>query len=232
MTISDDLKSAETRVGVFLTAHHIVLYIALAIALMTGVYLVESKLASIADAKAEAAQTALAVAKDEAAKREALYQAAEAQRKTERDAFLATIALIQSQVKVQIIHDKALPAPELGHRIETITGFKQGTITLNSTDELIVPLPLATDIVVRLDQGQADAQTVVKQEGVIKNQAATIVDQTGIIAEDKVVLTKQIKADADVLSAEKARSRKSKLKWFGAGAVFGFVGRQFVHFGL
>lgn len=220
-----DVQTIEKKIGIFLSSHHIILYVILAIALGFGVYAVESKIASVAEARAEAAQTALAVEKDHSAKLEELFNQSEAQRKIENAQYLATIQQIQAQTKVQIVHDKALPAPELGHRIETITGFKQNSITLNSTDDLIVPLPLAQDIVGRLDQGIADAQTVIQQANLIKNQTSTIVDLTNIVAEDKKVLTSQIESDKKVLVAEIAKNRKSKLKWFGAGVVVGFIGR-------
>jgi hypothetical protein len=226
MTTPTELQNIETKAGVWITAHHAVLYIALGIALLSGVYLFESKYASIETAKANAAEQALAVEKDHSVQLASLYAANQAQRDKDNAAFLLTIAQTQSQAKVQIIHDKALPAPDLGHRIETITGFKQGTITLDATQDLIVPLPLATDIVVRLDQGLADAQTVVQQNGIIKNLNGTIADQTAIIAEDKKVLTAQIDTDAKMLKAEKANARKGKLKWFGIGFVAGFISRE------
>jgi len=156
----------------------------------------------------------------------AAYATAQAQRDRENAQFLATIQQIQSQTKVQIVHDQQLPAPELGHRIEDLTGFKQGTVTLNSNQDLIVPLSLAQNIVARIDQGVADAQTVQQQAGVIANQTNTINDQTGIIQEDKKVLADQIVTDTKVLNAEKAKGRKGKLKWFGIGFVTGFIGRE------
>jgi hypothetical protein len=231
-TDSLNVKAVESKVGVFLTSHHIVLYLALACALGFGVYEIEAKIASIQEARATAAEKALAVEKDHSAQLAAAFATNEAERQKENATFLQSIAQIQSQTKVQIIHDQQLPAPELGHRIETLTGFKQGTVTLDSSQDLIVPLPLGQEIVAKLDQGLADAQTVTQQAGVIKNQAGTITDQAGIIVEDKKVLAAQIDSDTKVLNAEKAKARKSKIKWFAAGAVFGFVGRQFVHFGL
>jgi hypothetical protein len=226
MTTSTEIQSIETKAGVWITAHHAVLYILLGIALLAGVYIFESKYADIATAKANAAEQALAVEKDHNTQLANLYAANQAQRDKDNTAFLLSISQTQAQTRVQIIHDKALPAPDLGHRIETITGFKQGTITLDPSQNLVVPLPLAVDIVTRLDQGLADAQTVVQQTGIIKNQGATITDQTAIIAEDKKVLTAQIDTDAKVLKAEKASARKGKLKWFGIGFVAGFLGRE------
>jgi hypothetical protein len=226
MTIPGEIKAVESRVGVFLTGHHIVLYIALAGALTFGIYTVESKWASLQEARATAAEQALAVEKDHSAQLATAYAANEAQRQKENATFLASIAQIQSQTKVQIVHDKALPPPELGHRIENLTGFKQDTITLDSSQDLIVPLPLGQEIAAKLDQGLADAQTVVQQAGVIKNQTSTIADENAIIVEDKRVLAAQVDADKKELAAERAKCRKSKLKWFGAGVVVGFVGRQ------
>src|ERR1700676_1510068 len=214
-TTPTELQNIETKAGIWITAHHAVLYILLGVALLSGVYLFESKYASIETVKANAAEQALAVEKDHSAQLASLYAQNQAQRDKDNAQFLLTISQTQSQARVQIIHDKALPAPDLGHRIETITGFKQGTITLDASQDLIVPLPLPVDILPRLDQGMADAQTVVQQVGIIKNQGATIADQTAIIAEDKKVLTAQIDTDAKVLKAEKASARKGKLKWFG-----------------
>ena len=230
--MSTIIPTIEKKFTVFLTVHHVILYAVLAVALGFGIYAVESKLASVAEAKAQAAETALAVEKDHSAQLAATYAAAQVQRDKENAQFLATIAQLQAQTKVQIIHDKALPPTELGHRIETIAGFKEGTITLDSSQDLIVPLPLGQEIVARLDQALADSQTVTEQAGVIHNLQGTISDQQTIIAEDKKVLATQIDTDTKVLSAEKAKNRKSKIKWFAAGAVFGFVGRQFVHFGF
>jgi hypothetical protein len=225
-----DITTVEKKAGLFLTAHHAILYAVLAVAIVAGVYLFVSDRANVAETKAQAAETALAVEKDRSAQLAAIYAANEAQRQAERAAALLAIQQAQSQAKVQIIHDQQLLAPELGHRIETITGFKQGSVTLSGTDDLIVPLPLARDIVGRLDQGLADAQTVSIQAGIINSHVKTIDDLKGIVAEDKVVLTKQIETDKKVLDAEIKKNRKSKLKWFGAGVVVGFVGRQFVKF--
>jgi hypothetical protein len=225
MTVPTEIKAIEGKAVVFLTAHHIVLYVALACALGFGIYEIEGKVASIQEARATAAEQALAVEKDHSSQLAAAYAANEIERQKENATFLASIAQIQSQTKVQIVHDQALQAPDLGHRIETLTGFKQGAITLDASQDLIVPLPLGQEIVAKLDQGLADSQTVVQQAGVIKNQASTIADQTGIIKQDAVVLAGQIKTDGEVLKAAKDECRKSKLKWFGAGVVVGFIGR-------
>ncbi len=219
------IDSLETKVGVFLGLHHIVLYLLLAAGALGLVYAVESKLASLSDAKAEAAQQALAIEKDHEAQLAAAYAASQAERDKQNAQFLETISQLQYQIKIRIVHDRALPAPELGKRIETITGFKEGTITVDQSQDLIVPLPVGREIAAKLDQGEADAKTVVQQAGIIKNQATQIEDETAIIANDKKVLAAQITSDTDVLNAEKAKSRKSKLKWFFTGVVVGFIGR-------
>jgi hypothetical protein len=221
MTISNEIQGAEKSVGVFLSAHHIVLYVLLASSALTGVYLVESKLSSIAQAKAAAAEQALAVEKDHSAQLAAAFAANEAQRQKDNAAFVASITQIQAQAKTQVVIDRTLPVKDTGHRIEDLTGFKQGTVVFDPNDNLIVPLPLGREIVARLDQGAADAQTVVKQDSVIKNLTATVNDENAIIVEDKKVLAEQIVADTKVLNAEKAKARKSKLRWFGLGFLAG-----------
>lgn len=225
-----DLKTVESKVGVFLTAHHLILYAALAVALSLGVYFVESKVADLAEAKAQAAQQALAVEKDHSAQLATQYALNQAQRDKENQAFLATISQLQTQARVQIIHDKALPPPELGQRIESVEGFKAGTISVDSNSNLIVPVPLAQKIVADLDQAKADADTVMQQESLIKNQTGTIADLNGIIVEDKKVLATQIDADKKELTAVKAECRKSKFKWFGIGFVTGFIARSTLKF--
>lgn len=208
--------------------HHIILY-AVAIALaLGGVYLIESRIAAHAEDKAEAAQIALAVEKDRSAQLEKVYQANQIERDKENAVFLQTIAQLQLNVKTQIIHDKALPPVELGKRIESVEGFKEGTISVDITGNLVVPVPVAQQIVGDLDQGKADAQTVVAQSGVIENLNKTVLDANGIIAEDKRVLASQIETDKKELSLVKAKARKSKLRWFGAGVVVGFIGRKLV----
>ena len=219
------IQSLEKKAGVFLTTHHIILYLALAVAIGVGVYFVESKYAALQEARAQAAEQALAIEKDHSAQLVAQYTADEAKRQQELLQIYATIAQIKSQTKVQIVHDQTAPAPEVGHRIETITGFQQGTITLSSTDDLIVPLPVAHSIVGLLDQGEADAKIVKQQQAVIDTQTATITQQTAIIAEDKKVLVAQIDADTKVLNAEKAKARKSKLRYFAVGYVAGLATR-------
>lgn len=225
-----ELQAVEKKVGVFLTAHHIVLYIALALSLTLGVYFVESKVVDLAEAKAQAAQQALAVEKDHSAQLAVQYAANQAQRDKENAQFLATIAQLQTQAKVQIIHDKALPPPELGQRIETVEGFKAGTISVDPNSNLVVPVPLAQKIVADLDQAKADADTVMQQASIIKNDEAANAELQRIIAEDKKVLATQIEADKKELTAVKAKARKSKLKWFFAGVVTGFLGRNAVKY--
>ena len=213
-----------------LDKHHLILYGVAILLALSGVYLIESRIATVAEAKAEAAQVALAVEKDHSAQLASTYAANQAQRDKENAQFLTTIAQLQSQAKVQIIHDKALPPPELGQRIETLEGFKTGTVSVDPNSNLIVPVPLAQQIVADLDQAKADADTVMKQDSIIKNQVGTIGELNSIVAEDKKVLAAQIDADAKTLSVVKAQARKSKLKWFGVGVVVGFVGRHFVGF--
>jgi hypothetical protein len=216
------ITETENKLGTYLTAHHFVLYACLVLALLVGVYLFESKRAEIDAAKAEVAKQQLVAEKDHSAQLVAVYAQQQAVLEKENENYRLTITQVQAQVKTVIVHDKALPAPELGHRIETITGFKQGTITLDSSQDLVVPLPLAVDITMRLDQGIADAETVMAENGYIANQTKTIASQTQIIAEDKIVLADQIKADGKELTSCKASARKGKLKYLGIGIAIGY----------
>lgn len=217
-----ELQTIESKAGVWITAHHGILYLLLAVAIFFGVYQFEASRADIARTEADAAKTALAVEKDHSKQLSDVYAANEIERQKSIAQAQAAIADAKTKTQVQIVHDKALPAPELGHRIESITGFKQGTITLDPQDDLILPIALARDIVVRLDVAAQLETTVSQQQVIITQQAGKITDQANIIAEDKVVLAEQIKTDGKVLSKAKWDGRKGKLKWFGIGYVAGF----------
>lgn len=227
-TVTSDIKSAESKIGVFLTAHHIVLYVLLGLAIGAGIYLFESKAANRAGAKADAAIAALAAEKDHSAQLVALYTASEAAREQDRAQLTAAVARIQTQSKVQIVHDQALPAPQLSQRIDDLTNSKAGTATVDSSQNVVVPPVEAHELVTQVDQGAADAATVVKDEVIISSQTATIAGQSQIIDNDKVVLAKQIDTDTKVLKAAKAVSRKSKFKWFLIGVVTGFTAREII----
>lgn len=228
MSAETEIKAVETKIGVLLTAHHIVLYVLLGLAISAGIYLFQSGRADRAEAKADAAVTALAVEKDHSAQLAALYATNEAAREKDREQLAAAVTQNQAQAKIQIVHDQALLAPQLANRIDDMTAFKQGTTTLDPSQNLVVPVPVAKVIVAKIDQGTSDADTVVKYAATIKSQTDTINDQTAIIASDKTTLAKQIETDTLVLNAAKAVSRKSKLKWFFAGFVTGFVSREII----
>lgn len=218
----------ETRIGTWVSAHHIVLYVLLMLAILGGVYAVEAKRAEVAEAKTEAAQQALVVEKDHGKQLADLYAQNEAQREKDIAQYKTDLASIKSQSQIQIVHDKALPAPQLGQRIESITGFKAGTITLDAAQDLVVPQTVAQDIVGKLDEGIADAATVDKLQDINDLLSKTIADQTIIIAQDKIILTGQIKADGDALSGCQTKATKGKLKWFGIGFVAGFISREVI----
>src|SRR6202790_5718243 len=120
-TTPTELQNIETKAGLFITAHHAVLYILLGVALLSGVYLFESKYAAIETARATQAEQALATEKDHSAQLANIFAANQAQRDKDNAAFLLTISQAQSQAKVNVIHATAVPAPAASHRIETLS---------------------------------------------------------------------------------------------------------------
>jgi hypothetical protein len=104
-------------------------------------------------------------------------------------------------------------------------GLGQGATAAGDT--IVLPLPLGqlalTDmqLVPLLTQDKAQLQAELANE----TQSLTLEKQAH--ASDVKALNAQIDVDKVELKTEKALARRSKMRWFAAGVVVGFVGRAF-----
>ena len=241
------VTNAETTVKKELSwiAHHLILMGIFIVTLFLGVYSVETLIEKHDEKKAQQANIALQVVVDQVKKLEehqAQNDAAVAQREAARDALIqslvATIAKRDAALDQQIKKNATLTAQQAAARLSDQYKTQSGEI-IASGDTIIADLPLARSFVNTFDQLSAcSANYLDIQKQLVTEQARTadlktqISDRDSTIAGKNDELSKQkTKYEADIVVL-KAQARKSKLKWFGAGVVVGFVGRQFVKFGL
>jgi hypothetical protein len=209
-----------------LDRHHIILYVSLALALLAGTYL-------IADRKAETARTDLAVAKAQlvqtvSANRDfqAQVSAQLAQLQQENQA-LADALKVRQKVEVSIpAQNASLSASQVAQQIQTATKAKDGEVSATG-DLLTLDLPLgqqalsALQLVPLLQQDKADLTVQVAND----EKALQLEKESH--ASDVKALNAQIETDKVELKSVKATATRSKLRWFAAGVVVGFVGRGF-----
>lgn len=158
-------------------------------------------------------------------------------------------AILQAQVKrdsdlkIQQQKDRNLPPPELAGRWSSL--LNQPSVEVTPTEDGYQIKPgIAVETVVQLEripQLEADLkdeqQLVLNKDKQIDNlnllyESVNNVNTTFIA--QVFGLRAQIEAEKNKSDAEisllKAQSRKSKLKWFVAGYVAGFVSKIFIHF--
>ena len=191
----------------------------LALALLVGTYL-------IADRKAEADRTQLAVAQAQlvqtvSANRD--FQSQVAQQLAQLQAQNADLAkALQARQSVEV----KLPAQNASLSASQVAqGLGQGATA--SGDTIVLPLPLGqlalTDmqLVPMLQTDKAQLTTE------LANETQSLQLEKDAHTSDVKALQAQIDVDKVELKAEKALARRSKLRWFAAGVVVGFVGRAF-----
>jgi hypothetical protein len=140
-------------------------------------------------------------------------------------------ALASSQAAI-----KTLPLPVVAQKIQTlenlsgadITAQAQGlTLSTVAADKILGDLE-ATDV---LRQDNADLittirdndQEIAKASVVMAEQNTVITGLKAQVTDDAKVLTDTKAADAKVLDAEKAKSKKAAKKWFEVGAIVGGI---------
>ena len=136
-----------------------------------------------------------------------------------------SIANRNTQVAQQVKTDATLSAQEAAQRLTQQTKAQPGEVTAQGSN-LLVDLPISRGIVTALDllpAAQADLTDTQKQLAA-QTQISTNLqaDVSGL----RTLNQDQQKACQAQVAAVKAQARKSKLKWFLAGLVTGFVGAR------
>lgn len=255
MTVADDIKAIEKKVGVWLDPTHIVLILGLAAALLVGVYFFESKQVSIAEGKAAVATAVAKQAKDDAlasneqnkelqAQKDAVIaqlQSANAsltQANTKlADAMKAEAAALANQKSV----DKTMPPTEQAARWATLVPGAQVAPTptgfaIDSTGGVNTLLQLEELPVVTKELAQANQQ-IDNDKQVISNDALVLKAEqdkhASDVANDGKQLvaaqdeTKKVQADFTVY---KKKARRNIIRAYVAGVVSGVVLRKVLGF--
>lgn len=200
---------------------HIVLYGALALALIGGTYLYEAKRAEVAEGRAVAAESKAA---DSEAQNKLFQQNVQVQlsQLAAQNAQLSA-ALAQRQVlEVKVPQQNAsLTAAQVAAGIDSTTGNKVGT-TVAQGDSLILPTTLGKDALSALQLVpllQAD-KVALTTENTNLSKSLDLEKQAHV--SDVTALNLQITADKLEIKAVKAQARKSKFRWLGAGIIIGY----------
>ena len=133
--------------------------------------------------------------------------------------------------------DASLPLSGLAGRIGMLANAPLGSISVDQTHVLLtqsaalataqalesVPV-LQKDLVDETQIAANTAKELSGAQGVIMAQSGQITDLKTAVADDKVVLQRQVDADKKELTAVKAKARKSKIKAFFYGVGVGFGG--------
>jgi hypothetical protein len=159
----------------------------------------------------------------------AQYQAL-VQTLTQQNTQLAkSVATRDSALTVQQTVDKTLAPSALADRWELLTKSAQGSIIDNGQTIEVTP-DAALTTVQQLEQVPVLTLNLQDEDKVLANTKSELASANQVIGTQKediaglqTQLADQKKADATELAAEKAAARKSKIKWFGAGFVAGFI---------
>jgi hypothetical protein len=137
------------------------------------------------------------------------------------------ITVIQQQKK-----DAVLPPTELAARLAQLSGSTVNDVKAQADGSIALSQPASVQVTAKLEEvpvleaNLGDLQKeIANDKGIIAGQDTDLKLKAQIIAQDAVVLKSQIDADQKELKAVKADARKSKVKWFIAGYVAGFVTR-------
>lgn len=228
------MTDAEVKTGVSWLSHHIVSLVVIAVLTMGAVYGIESLIARHDADSAQRYETILATQAQNTKTLQTQLTIDEQNWTQQRQDDLKLIGQLSTaisqrnqQTAAQVKIDTTLSAQDAASRLTTQTKAGDGDIVPQG-NTVIVALPVARQIVGDLDQlgaailNEADLQKQLDTETQIATSALLDVDaQKKLVASLGQQLVDQKKADDAALVAEKAKARKSKIKWFIAGFLVG-----------
>ena len=186
---------------------------------------VQAAQAQVAAQKAADAQLATQV-QQTTAQYQQMVQALSAQ----NTQLAATIAQRNTQLSQQQATDKTLPLPQLATRWAAEANFPASELQTNGAT-LVVTQDIVADTVEQLDSipvlqaNLKDTQTeLVSTQAALSTANVLVGQQKQEISGLQQQNADQVKADNAEIANVKAQARKSRLKWFGAGLVTGFIG--------
>jgi hypothetical protein len=200
----------------------------------------DQRVDSLAHAALQANVTTANQIADVNAKAAAQYQQLAAQLVESNKALAAAQATRNAATQTQQNIDRTLPPNELATRWTTLLHIAPESIQVELggkgvPDALVITPAGATETVVQLESIPALQANLKDETTIVANQNMQITSLAGVnvglnkqIDALNVVNAAEIKACTDDKNLLKAQARKSKLHWFEAGVVVGFIGRQII----
>lgn len=187
----------------------------------------DTKKEQIALSQLEAQKTANAQALTDTKQTLADYKAALDVYAKQNSELTAAISKRTATVVVQQRQDAELPPPALANRWKTLVnkpGIQETATGFSVDSEAGLATVQQLELIPVLEANVADEQAKEANDQQALGKANALIDQgkelvTGLQSE----LTKQDAACKIELKVEKDKSRRSKLRWFGAGFVTGFI---------
>jgi Tfp pilus assembly protein PilE len=159
----------------------------------------------------------------------AQYQALVTSLSQQNSQLINSVQARNSVLNTQQTTDKVLTQPQLATRWLTLISQQAGVLDNGQTIE--VTHDAALDTVLQLEQVPVLTANLNDGKVVLQNTQDELASANQVIVIQKAdidglnqQLTDQKKADTIEIESVKAQARKSKLKWFGAGLVVGFIG--------
>lgn len=209
-------------------SHLLLLAVILAVASFAG-YLYIDRAAQHAHDETILAQHQL----QDVLKANADLQAAIAKRDAEidkRDELLAKAIASRNTILVQQQkQDTQLKPTDLGNRFAQLSGAKPEEVQADAVGNFQVTNNAILSSVIQLEKVPVLEANVADLNSQLSDRDVKISERDQQIVSDKQVLASQIDADNKKYHELQVKARRSKLRWFGAGVVVGFIGRNLVH---
>jgi len=248
-TFAQDIIAAEKKVGLFFDPIHLILVGFLIVALLSGVYLFESKRAEIAEAKAEVATQAAKAAQEaanaseaqnktlqeQAEATEAAQAAANAKLEAANEQLLAANKQLLSTLAAQQQKDAALSPSAQAQRWEALVPSAEVTTTSSgfsvdsagglSTIQDLEELPLDRQEISNLNQ-ELSNETKIANDNEVSLKAEQAAHLSDIENDKKQLIAEQdnTKAVQAQFNAYKKKAHRNLIRAFFAGVIAGVIG--------
>lgn len=255
MTVADEIKTVEKRIGTFFDVKHIIMVLALGASIFTGVYLYESREVTKAQGEAAVATAVAKQAKDDAAASAVQNKELQAQKDAViaqlqsanasltdanaklTDAMRAEAAALANQKSV----DKTMLPTQQAARwailvpgaqvAPTPTGFAVDAVGGLNTILQLEELPVVTKELAQANQQLDNDKQVISNDALVlkaeqdKHASDVVNDGKQLVAAQDE--TKKVQSDFTVY---KKKSRRNILRAYVAGVVSGVVLRKVLGF--
>jgi len=238
VTPSSPLTTTETTVISWIKLHERLIIVALIIgASIFGFQKYADIRANDASAKVQAAQAQVTAQKAADAQLAAQvqqttqqYQALVSTLTAQNNQLAASVVARNTALTQQQTTDRTMPLPQLATRWAADAGFDVSKLQATASS-LTVEQDAVAATVEQLDSIPVLQANLTDTQSELTNTKTELSDANVLVGQQKQEITgltqqnaDQVKADNAEIANVKAQARRSRLKWFGAGVVVGFIG--------